>query len=102
LETNRRHYRGAITSDLGVSREWIRSETLKFVKQTVETRLDRFFADGELQKLLHQVIEQRFNDRPPMAGLSLRATIEKAVYDMAKDFVKANVELTVKEKSHSK
>lgn len=87
--------RGVIMGELGLDREWIRKEAIKVVTETVEKRLNRMIEQGEFKKILRQVMEEMYNTRPPMAYMSFKATIEKAIYDVARDFVNANVELKI-------
>ena len=89
--------RGVMMNDLGLSRELIREEALKLIEQTVEKRFNRLIEGGELTQLMIKAIRAVYDDRPPMTGLSFRGTMEKALYDAAREAVRESVEIQVKE-----
>jgi hypothetical protein len=92
--------RNILMNELGLTRESIRAEVEKIVRETVEKKLKEMVAFDSIDFIVEQAVSREFDNmarKVPWEKNVVRSLIEDASKDAAEAFVEENIKISCRE-----
>jgi len=91
--------REVLVNELGLTRESVREDAHQFIARVLERYINRLAAEGKIEEMLRQIVEQNFRDAWGRSGKDVvNDYAHRAIQAAAAEIIREKFDINVEEK----